>query len=185
MLPPRTRFHCASALLVLYGCGPSAPRTDPTPDRVLAVDNLGVPIRQAGGDERSTVTYQSPVDKVWKAVVASYADADIAPTVSDVANGRYGSEGFIVPKRAFGRGVSQVFDCGTTLTGATADAGQITAVVVTTLASQPDGSTLATTRVSGTLRRYAGTSNDRIDCTSTGIAEEFMRKATLLHLASP
>jgi len=86
--------------------------------------------------------------------------------------------------KVMGRPIAQFFDCGSTLTGPMVDAGRVTAVVVTTLSPLPDGTTSASTRVTGTLRRNDGASGDPIVCSSTGAIEEHLRTATEKRLAS-
>ncbi|HEY5441739.1 MAG TPA: hypothetical protein VIJ90_10705 [Gemmatimonadaceae bacterium] len=180
----RLSLSLASALLLASGCGPSnTPTPDPTPQRVLVVDSDGKVIHQSTGDDQSRVTFPAQMDRVWRALVASYADAGIDPTISDRATGRYGNAAFAVPRRMIGRPIGQVFDCGSNLTGALVDAGHVTAVVITTLSSLPDSTTSASTRVTGSLRRSDGSSSAPILCTSTGAIEEYLRIATLKRLA--
>ena len=115
----------APALLLANACGPSnIPTPDPTPDRVLVVNTDGKVMRQSTGDEHSRVKFFAPMDKVWRALVASYADLGIDPAISDSATGRYGNAAFVVPRRVMGRPIAQFFDCGSTLTGPTVDAGR-------------------------------------------------------------
>jgi len=174
----------APALLLAGACGPSnIPTPDPTPDRVLVVNTDGKVMRQSTGDEHSRVKFFAPMDKVWHALVASYADLGIDPAISDPATGRYGNAAFVVPRRVMGRPIAQFFDCGSTLTGPMVDAGRVTAVVITTLSPLPDGTTSASTRVTGILRRNAGSSGDPIVCSSTGAIEEHLRTATEKRLA--
>ena len=140
-------------------------------------------MRQSTADEHSHVTFSAPIDQVWRALIASYTDLGINPTVSDPATGRYGNLGFVVPSRLQGKPVGHFFDCGSTMTGSLVDVGQVTATVVTTLSALPDGTTSAVTQVTGTLRRNEGVSSDPIVCASTGAIEDHLRKATELRLA--
>jgi hypothetical protein len=182
----RIRFSLSlvPALLLAVGCAPSnIPTPNPAPDRVLVVDTDGRVMRQSTADEHSRVKFSAPMDKVWRALVAGYADIGIDPTISDPATGRYGSAGFVVPRRVLGRPIGQFFDCGAGLTGPMVDAGRVTAVVITTLSRLSDGTTSASTHVTGTLRRNDGFSGDPIVCSSTGAIEEHLRTATEKRLA--
>ena len=180
----RLSLSLVPALLLASGCASSSiPTPDQTPDRVLAVNAEGKVIRQSTVDEHSGAKFAAPMDKVWRALVASYADLGIDPTISDPATGRYGSAGFVAPRRMMGRPIAQFFDCGSTLTGLVVDAGRVTAVVITTLSSLSDSTTAASTHVSGTLRRNDGSSGDPVVCSSTGMIEEHLRTATEKRLA--
>ena len=181
----RPSFFFLSALFATSGCASSnTPPPDSARDRVLIVDSQGRVMRQSTADERSRVTFSAPMDQVWRALVASYADLGINPTVADPVTGRYGNLGFVVPSRLQGKPVGHFFDCGSTLTGSLVDAGQVTAIVVTTLSALPGGTTSAVTRVTGTLRRNDGVSSDPIVCASTGAIENYLRGATELRLAA-
>jgi hypothetical protein len=180
----RLSFSLVPTLLLLGGCGPAQiPNTDVTPERVLVVDANGKTMRQNTADDRTRVVFPGSMSKVWPAVVGSYADAGIAPTISEPASGRYGNTAFVVPRRVVGRPIGQFFDCGSTISGALVDAGRVTAVIVTTLSSLPDGTTGGSTRVTASLRRNDGSSGEAIVCTSTGAIEEYLRIATLKRLA--
>ena len=169
------RSGLLAVLFLGSGCAPSvAPASDPTPERVLVVGPDGREIRQSTGAERSRVTFPASMDKTWRALVLSYAAAGIEPTISDPAAGRYGSDAYAVPRQVMGRPIGQFFECGSSLTGATVNAGRVTAVVVTTLSPLPDGTTGATTRVTGTVRRSDGSSGEPIQCSSTGALEEYL-----------
>ena len=180
----RLSFSFLSALFLTSGCASSnTPNPDSARDRILVVDSQGRVMRQSTADERSRVTFSAPIDQVWRALVASYGDLGINPTVADPATGRYGNLGFVVPSRLQGKPVGHFFDCGSTMTGSLVDVGQVTAVVVTTLSTLPGGTTSAETRVTGTLRRNDGASSDQIVCASTGAIENYLRGAIELRLA--
>jgi hypothetical protein len=164
---------CAAAAAA--ACAPPNTPT-PAPDRVLAVDSDGRVIRRSTADENARITFKAPVDKVWPAMVLSYADLGIAPGVADRAQGRYGNGNFIAPRRMMGRALGEFFSCGSGLTGPYIDSGRLSANVVTVLQPGPDGTTSATTYARGTLRRNEGTSNDPIVCSSTGALEEQLRR---------
>jgi hypothetical protein len=182
----RTPFSLAllPAVLLVSGCGANTPNPNPTPDRVLAVDETGKIMRQTTADEHSTVVFPASKAKVWKALVASYAELGVDPTIADPATGTYGNTAFLVPKRVMGRAIGQFFDCGSGMTGALVDAGRVTATVVTTLTALSDSTTSASTHVTGSLRRNDGVASNALVCSSTGSIEEHIRTATLKRLES-
>jgi len=178
----RSLLALAALLCLAAACGPPASPT-PSPERVLAIDSDGRVLRRSTSDEMSRATFSAPVDKVWSALVLSYSDLGIEPSVADQASGRYGNGNFIAPRRMATRPLSEFFNCGSGLTGAYIDSGRLTANVVTTIQAAPDGTTIATTHATGTLRRNEGTSTDPIVCASTGGLEERLRQSIERRLA--
>lgn len=179
----RVRLALAPALLVALACAPASTPA-PAPERVLIVDSNGQQIRRSTADENARASFKAPMDKVWPALVLSYADLGIEPTIADRGAGRYGSAGFVAPRRLAGRPLAEFFSCGSGLTGPYIDSGRLTANVITTVQSAPDGTTSAMTFASGTLRRYEGTSTDPIVCASTGALEEQLRRGIEARLTS-
>ena len=169
--PDRALFALATALLA--ACAPPSTPT-PAPERILAIDTDGRVIRRSG-DENARASFKAPVDKVWPALVMSYADFGIEPSVADRAAGRYGNGNFVAPRRLGNRPLADYFNCGSGLTGPYIDTGRLTANVVTSIQPAADGTTSAVTYASGTLRRNDGASTDPIVCASTGALEETLR----------
>jgi hypothetical protein len=179
------RRHLLIALpsAFLLACAPPSALPTPAPDRVLAVDSDGNVIRRSTGDEKARAEFKAPVDRVWPALVMSYAELGIEPTVADRGAGQYGNGGFLAPKRLAGRPLATYFDCGSGLTGPYIDAGRLIANVVTYMQPGAEGKTTAVTYATGTLRRNDGASADPIVCASTGMLEEEIRKGVEKHLA--
>jgi len=177
-----TLLSRSGVLLLAVACAPPSTPT-PAPDRILAVDSDGRVIRRSTADENTRAVFAAPVDKVWPALILSYSDLGIEPSVADRATGRYGNGNFVAPRRIGGRPLGEFFNCGSGLTGPYVDAGRLTANVVTTVQAAPDGSTRASTYAAGVLRRNDGTSTDPIVCASTGALEERIRVAIESRLA--
>ncbi|MEO8620347.1 MAG: hypothetical protein ABI625_04720 [bacterium] len=171
----RTRVSLlAPALLLAGACASSGTSHEPSPDRIVAVDDGGVVIRQSTDDQFTTAAFAAPRDKVWHALLAAYAEAGIAPSLTDPAAGKYGNTAFAVPRRVMNRPISQFFNCGDGTTGRLVDNGQVTALIVTTLTSLPDGTTSASTQVKASLRRTDSAMGRLLNCSSSGALEEFL-----------
>jgi len=165
----------APALLLAGWCASSGtPGQNPAPDRLIAVDESGGVIRQSTDDQFTHATFAAPRDKVWHALLAAYAEAGIEPSLSDPATGKYGNTAFAVPRRVMNRPISQFFNCGEGSTGRLVDNGQVTALIVTTLTSLPDGTTSASTQVKAALRRTDSSMGRLLNCSSSGALEEFL-----------
>ena len=178
----RSSAALSPALLFALACAPTATPA-PAPERVLVVDSNGQQIRRSTADENARVSFKASMDKVWPALILSYADLGIEPSVADRATGRYGNGGFVAPRRMAGRPLAEFFSCGSGLTGPYIESGRLTANVVTTVQPAPDGTTTAVTYATGTLRRNDGTSTDPIVCASTGALEEQLRRGIETRLA--
>jgi hypothetical protein len=178
----RHRLLIAVPIAFLIACAPVGVPT-PAPDRVLAVDSDGNVIRRSTADEKARASFKAPVDRVWPALVMSYAEMGIEPAVADRETGRYGNGGFTPPRRLAGRSIGSYFNCGSGLTGPYIDAGRLTANVITQVQPSNDGGTTAVTYATGVLRRYEGAATDPIVCASTGLLEEELRKGVEKHLA--
>ena len=183
------RFSIATsvlpALFFAGGCATSSNRVpEQAPERILAVDGAGQVIRQSTTDEHSTATFAAPMERVWRALVSSYAEAGIDPTISDPGAGRHGSASFVVPRRLLDKPIWQYFDCGVGLNGRLAENGRITALIITTLLPQPDGTTSASTQVTASLRRTDSATGTLLNCASTGAIEEFLRGAISKRLSA-
>ena len=180
-----TRLHIRPSLVFalawLTACAStsSAPISSHT-DRVLAVEDGQVLRSTTNENDRSTIA--APVVRVWPALVASYADFGIAPTVDDQANGRYGNAGFVL-KTLNGRPALDYFSCGSGLTGALVGSGRVIANVVSQIDATPAGETAIVTHVSAKYRSNDGASSAPLDCGSTGLMETLLRKAVTLRTA--
>jgi hypothetical protein len=161
----------------------SSPAGAPT-DRVLTTDMQGQVIRQSALNDRATVTIAAPVDKVWPAVVATYAEIGIEANYADQANGHYGVRNYNFPRTLNGTRVGSFFSCGSSLTGAVVDAGTVNSEIVTTVTATPDGKTHAVIFVSGWVRRNEGNASNPIACASTGRLEEMIRTSVERKVAS-
>jgi hypothetical protein len=168
------RLYLLGTLLLFAGCGGRINPPD-YPDRVDRVDEKGNILFERGRDERTHATIAGKVDRVFDAVAGAYTELGIQPTLVDRAEHRYGNVGFSVPNSFAGGRVEQYFDCGSDITGALAGRGRLVAAVVTTLTVQDSVTTLASTQVTGTLRRADGTSTGPVTCASTGAFEERLR----------
>jgi len=173
----------ATALLFAVACGPALHAPAPATERVVAVNANGSVVRQSMASETATTTFPAPLDRVWTALVLSYADIGVDPTISDPASGRYGNEGFIAPRRLLDHPLGELFSCGSGLGGAHIDHGRLYVYMVTTVSPAGAGTTNAGTHVTAKLMRNEGTSNEPVRCSSSGRLEEALRLHVAQHLA--
>jgi hypothetical protein len=166
-------------LLTLAGCA-HAVREAPTGadlERVVIVDMDGEVARLNTATDRITMSFNSPIDHVWAAVITAYAELELEANYADRANGRYGVRGLRMPNTLRGQRIDRFFDCGSTRGGPLIDSGTLVADIVTALAPSPDGSTSAAMFAAGTLRRTHGSSSSPVVCSSTCRLERLLRRA--------
>lgn len=170
--------HLAAGALLALACsacasGGATPTTN-APDRVIMTTQDGSVLRQQI-DAATKADFAASPDKVWAAVVGSYADLGIEANTSDKSQWHYAALNFIVPRRIRNVGITSLFNCGSSMTGPVADQGRIMADIVTKLRPNADGTTSATLYVDGMLKKNEGTSSDPVHCSSTGRLEELLR----------
>lgn len=170
------RLTLVFAAALLAGCaqrpvGAPAPRVDVPQDRQIGVSDNGVVIRNTAADGARATVIRAPLNRVWPALRAAYADAGVTVTVEDTVGHQLGNGQFAFRRSLGGQPASRYFDCGLGLTGPRADDGQIRSVIVTRLTDANDGTTLMSTTVHGAVQSASGTTSSRIDCSSTGRLE--------------
>lgn len=172
-------------VLPAAACRPTAsPAPRPGPDRIVAIERDGTILRQSTADEHSRTPYNAPISRVWRAVMVSYAELGIEPTIADRAVWRYGNEGFIVPRRFADRPIGSIFHCGSGITGPLVDRGRLIADVMTSLTPTSDTTTIMVTHIRGALHSNEGTSTEPLHCSSTGVIEELLQAAIARNLTT-
>ncbi|MBA3670949.1 MAG: hypothetical protein H0W68_02860 [Gemmatimonadaceae bacterium] len=150
-------------------------------DRVLVMDEST--FVHAALDEDDQVMIPAPVNVVWDALVASYAELGILPTMNDRVAGRYGNAGFTMPGSLKDAPPEAYFRCGSGLGGSFGRGGRYVANVTSSLAQVASGETAMRTHVGAIFRSDGGTSNSTMSCVTTGRFEAQLRKAVGLRIA--
>jgi hypothetical protein len=185
-LRPAILLAAALGLQLATGCastsgGPAGqtgtPQSGSSPDRVIAIDMNGRIIRQSTDDGRTQLSFRAPIEQVWRAVIISYMTLGIKPTDASRTDWRYGNGGFVMSRQFADRSSSDYFRCGEDLGGAYIDRGRLIARVMTTLRAGADGATVASTEVTGVLRRTDGARSTPIECSSTGVIERRLQQS--------
>lgn len=101
--------------------------------------NLNIRVRP--DEMRSSFIVAAPIDRVWRALPATFDSLGIPGAVVDAAARRYGSTGFRVRRRLGTAPVSRYFDCGQTQIGENADEYNVQLQVVVTLSTGTAGTT--------------------------------------------
>jgi hypothetical protein len=160
------------------------PRVDSPLDRQVGVSSNGVAIRNEAADGTHAAVVRAPIERVWAAVNAVYAEIGVPTTAVDSAGYQLGNGQFQFRRQLGGQPASRYFDCGLSITGPRADEGQIRAVIATRLTAAPDGTTLMSTTVHGAVQSSSGTTSSRMDCSSTGRLESRMESAVAQRVAA-
>jgi hypothetical protein len=154
-----------------------APQVDVPLDRQVGVSANGVVIHNSATDGGQASVVNAPLKLVWPALKAAYDDLAIPTVVLDTVGHQIGNGQFQFRRQLGGQPASRYFDCGSSLTGPRADEGLVRAVIVTRLTESPDGTTLMSTAVHGSVQSSSGTTSARMDCASTGRLESRLQTA--------
>ncbi len=135
-------------------------------------------------DNGVKMSFKSPRDSVWRALVGAYTDLNLLPELADTST--WVVARMKIPMRRVYEGMrtSMLFSCGEDAIGrAIADNGQIVASARTQITSGAPGEA---TKVSTMVDAYAvpdgGTSSNALHCGSTGAMEARLHKAVSARL---
>ena len=177
-----------NAALVLVAAFTTACATTSTPNAApnttpeVLIDQNGRVYRTT--DSPSAVSFVTPADSTFKAVVAGYTTLGFEPTTVDPAARVVARQHMLFRSRFQGEPLSALFDCGAGHFGPRADQGRIYADIVTRVAAAGTGSSVATT-IQASLTPNDGVSRDPIRCVSHGKIEERLRREVTLQLGLP
>ena len=169
----RTPLRLLLPLVLASAC---ASANAPAPQsEVLTMDENGALIRHTV-DENARASVAATPDRIWQALLATYADLSVQPTDNDRAQWRYGNMGFLMPSQLKGRSRNEFLRCSAGAAGM-GNYGRITAQLYSQLTPESPTATTLVTHFSGLLRSNEGTSASApLRCSSTGVLEEYIRK---------
>lgn len=183
----RRSLSVAAVAATLASCAPAQPESapSPSPERTVATTRYGDVVRSSTAAAPSTSINAAP-DLVWRALGDAYANLGVEVMTLDRPNGRMGNLKFVAPRSFKGTpnaAMSTYFNCGSTMTGALADQGRITASLISEIKPDGNGGTRLQTAFTGSARRRDGTSADAVDCATTGQLEDWISKFVTLRVA--
>ena len=165
------------AALAIAGCA-SAPSA--TARRSVLVDDDRHVFRS--NDNGVKISFKSPRDSVWRALVGAYTDVELLPELADTST--WVVARMKIPMRRVYNGVrtSALFSCGETATGMpNADNGQIVASARSQItATGPE--TKVSTLVDAYVIPDGGSSSNALHCGSTGEIEARIHRAVAARL---
>lgn len=167
---------CAVALSAACASTPSG-----TERKSVTVDEDRKVFRST--DQGIKMTFKSPRDSVWRAVVGAYTDLGLLPEVADTATWVVARMKIPMRRVYDGMRTSTLFSCGETVTGAAnADNGQIIASARSQIIGGNETTTRITTMVDAYVIPDGGTSSNALHCGSTGAMEARLHKAIAARL---
>ncbi len=164
---------CASAR-------PAGTSRDMTP--AVLVDENGRVYRTT--DSPTAMSFPTPADSTFRAVVAGYTALGLEPTTIDPSSRVVARQRMLLRSNYHGQPLSTVFDCGAGQFGMRADQGRILADVTTRVIPSGTGSSVST-MIEAMLTPNDGVSRDPIRCVSNGRIEEQLRREVSLSLGIP
>ncbi|MDE3128653.1 MAG: hypothetical protein KGL38_11645, partial [Gemmatimonadota bacterium] len=118
-----------------------------------------------------------PLATVWNALGLAYDAIGVELTLVDPPAHRAGSVSFIRRGTMNGEPVSHFANCGSGMTGPIADARRVYFSAITTATAVDATHTQLMTDVHAFAVDVSGSSNDRVECGSTGALEQLLYKA--------
>ncbi len=162
---PSTTTQAASPLLLYNPPGSSY---------YARLDTIGTAVPVSGSSAR-----------IFHALRSVYADLKIPLTLVDSANGWLGTLQLVRTYTLGPMRLSRALDCGSEMTGPVADDSRVELAVVTfVLPEGPENSSLRTAVVASS-QSLNGEQRDRVQCSTTGYLEEWIRGRVLLRAARP
>lgn len=160
---------CALAACSSGAAGPSV--TDTVQNETLNASGVQYDLSSLEQKDVMETVILAPVDSVWQLVPGVFLELDIEPGTVDQKTHVISNTAFVVRRSLGGQPLSRYVDCGSTISGASADQMKVTmslivqvvsadSVNVAKLRSQVDGWGVA-----------EATSSSRVHCASTGRLE--------------
>ncbi|HET9982251.1 MAG TPA: hypothetical protein VFQ38_01635 [Longimicrobiales bacterium] len=128
-------------------------------------------IRLAADNTPESTVVDAPLDETWKAALATFQALGFKVDQLDPNQHTVGTHAHRVRRTLNGVRLSQIFDCGTDLTGVIADNQQIRMDVEIGVAAAALNASTVSTRVHGIAYAVEGTSTDPMRCGSKGYLE--------------
>ena len=163
-------------VLALAAAGAAASACAPAPmvheaERVLVYDDAGNALRTTNPGPDRPVQLDAAAPLVIEVVTAVYRKFGVPVGLVDGHPGRIGHTAFVVPRRFLGLDNSQLFECGSGVTGPIADRSRIEMFTVTEVRAAGTKAMLTTT-LRAIARPFEGTSTATQNCGSTGRFEQ-------------
>lgn len=170
-------------IVLVTGCATTAGSTSSS-ERVVAVDERTGTTVRTQSETTPSATIAAPPDKVWEAVVSSYAMLKVNLTHVNRPAGEVGNRRFVMSRSFFNRPVSAYLNCGDDpLAGPNADSYPVTASFVTRVRAEGTG-TVIETSLSGLMSK-GGASSGEVYCSTTGALERQFAAMVASRIASP
>jgi hypothetical protein len=160
----------------------STPSATPNTTPEVLIDQNGRVYRTT--DSPTAVSFPTPADSTFKALVSAYTTLGFEPTTIDPSSRVVARQHMLFRSRFQGEPLSAIFDCGAGQFGPRADQGRIYADLTTSVVPSGSGSSVSTT-IQASLTPNDGVSRDPIRCVSHGRIEERLRREATLKLGLP
>jgi hypothetical protein len=172
----KSRLATATALILTSGfvaCA-SAPVTvddKAHTSRIVSVTDNGS-ISRPEKLTHEDATFSSPPSAVLAALQLAYADIGVEVKYSNPATGEIGNVEFARTRKMAGQPLTDLVNCGTTVTGPAADTYRVTMLLVSRVRAEGTGSKVETRFQSRAVNPAGGTSATATECQSLGTLEQ-------------
>jgi hypothetical protein len=179
------------AVVPLVGCAPTVretgddvlrPPVQPPPEIQSA--GAGYYIRLDRDDGISVAALDGSRTDVFQATMSAFDDLGLRIEGGDPAQGLIQSERIVKMAEFAGERMSELLDCGTTLTGNRANSWRIEFHVTAQVEALGDRRSQITTRLIANARPMDGTSRNQVSCTTRGVLEQKITEAAAAKVRS-
>lgn len=181
----------ALAVLALAGCAPTArvepgealrPPVQPPPE--IQSTGEGFYVRLNRDDGISVTSIDGSKAEVFQAVLSAFDAVGLEIEGGDPTRGLIQSERMVEMSSFAGERMSDLLECGTTLTGNRANSWRIEFHVSALVEALGDRRSQITTRLVANARPMDGTSRNQVSCTTRGLLEQKISEAAAEKLRS-
>jgi hypothetical protein len=163
-------------LLPITACAsssaPSALHTPPSQPAQVTYTGTTTEVRLSGDNMPESEVVAAPLDNTWKAALETFQALGFKVDQVDPNQHTVGTHAHRVRRTLNGVRLSQIFDCGTDLTGVIADNKQIRMDVEIGVTGSGLNESTVSTRIHGVAYAVEGTSTDPMRCGTKGFLEK-------------
>ncbi|MBX6364441.1 MAG: hypothetical protein IRZ00_11285 [Gemmatimonadetes bacterium] len=162
-------------LIPVAACASGAPaalETPPAPPAQVTYTGTTTEVRLSGDNTPVSTVVDAPLDETWRAALSTFAAFGFKPDQLDPSQHQVATQGHRARRTLNGVRLSELFDCGSTITGNVADSHMLRMSVELGVAAAGARSSSVATRVNAVAYPVEGTSTEPMRCGSKGTLEK-------------
>lgn len=151
---------------------PAALETPPTPPAQVTYTGTTTEVRLSSDNSPVSTVVDAPLDETWRAALSTFAAFGFKADQIDPIQHQVATQGHRARRTLNGVRLSQLFDCGSNITGNVADSHMLRMSVELGVAAAGARTSSVSTRVNALAYPVEGTSTEPMRCGSKGTLEK-------------